>query len=300
MEKKSVLIFGATGNIGGAATRELLKRGWHVRATTRDLKSDKAQALKTLGAEVIQADMEDQDSLEAAFDGIRRVFSVQNWVTSGTDGEIRQGKLVADVALSVEVEHLVYGSAGTGEANTGVPHFQSKLEVEDYMRELGLPFTIIRPGPFMELLTQKEFFPALASWGVEPKIVGWDTPLPWVAVQDIGMAIANVLEDPEVWIGQDISLIGDVKTLGECKEVFATVDGKNPLRVPLPVWLFGKMASNEFIQMWKWLVNYIAVLGINGLRELVENSKEVCPEMLDMENWLKITRNGHRQASPTG
>jgi hypothetical protein len=149
----------------------------------------------------------------------------------------------------------------------------------------------------MELLSQKEFFPALGTWGVEPKIVGWDTPLPWVAIRDIGIAVANVQEDPEVWIGRDISLFGDVKTLGECKDVFVAVDGKKPFRVPLPLWLFGKMAPDEFIQMWKWMVHYIAEMGRKGLWEIVEDSREICPGMLDMENWLKIMRNGHHQAS---
>jgi uncharacterized protein YbjT (DUF2867 family) len=190
---KQVLIFGATGNIGGAATRELLMRGWHVRAVTRDPNSDKALAVAKLGAELFQADMEDRESVKAAFDGYKRVFSVQSWGISGVDGEVRQGKLVADVARSAKVEHLVYGSAGTGEPHTGVPHFQSKIEVESYMRAIGLPFTIIRPGPFMELLTKKEFFPALGFWGTGPKVLGWDTPIPWVAVPDIGVAVVSMI-----------------------------------------------------------------------------------------------------------
>jgi len=224
---KNVLVFGATGNIGGAAARELLARGWHVRAVTRNLSSDKASALSKLGAEVIRADMEERDSVYAAFEGIQRVFSVQNWTTSGIDGELRQGKLVAEAAHSAGVEHLVYGSAGTGVAHSGIPHFDNKVEVEDHMRALGLPFTVVRPVPFMELLTEKEFFPALAAWGVEPRIVGWHTPIPWVAVRDIGITIAEIFENPEAWIGGDVTVCGDIKTLKETQEIFKKVDGKN-------------------------------------------------------------------------
>ena len=124
---KNVLVFGATGNIGGAATRELLAGGWQVRAVTRDPSGDKASALAKLGAEVVQGDMDERDSVGAAFEGVRRVFSVQNWTTSGIEGELRQGKLVAEAARSAGVEHLVYGSAGTGDAHTGIPHFDNKF-----------------------------------------------------------------------------------------------------------------------------------------------------------------------------
>lgn len=292
IESKKVLIFGATGNIGGAATRELLKRNWQVRAVTRSPESAKARALAKLGAEVVQADMGDGPSLEVVFDGMPRVLSVQNWVTSGIEGETRQGKLVADVARSVGVEHLVYGSAGTGKVGSGIPHFENKIVVEDYMRELELPFTIIRPTPFMELLSEKEFFPPMAAWGIKPKILGWDAPIPWVAVHDIGIAIANIFENQEVWIGQDVTLCSDVKSMGESKSIFTAVDGRKPLRIPLPLWLFSKVAEEEFILMWKWLADYIAEEGYQGLSKLMERTRKVCPEMMDMESWLKMKRNG--------
>ena len=66
------------------------------------------------------------------------------------------------------------------------------------MRGLGLPFTIVRPGPFMELLTDKEFFPPLSVWGAQIKILGWDKPIPWIAVRDIGIAVANIFEDDDM------------------------------------------------------------------------------------------------------
>ena len=292
IENKQVLVFGATGNMGGAAARELLKRGWNVRAVTRTPGSDKALALAELGAEVIQGDMDDRNSLEKVFDGMPRVFSVQNWTTSGVEAEMRQGKLVADVARSVGVGHLVYGSAGNGDWDTGIPHFDNKLVVEDYMRELGLPFTIVRPTPFMELLSEKEFYPAMATWGVEPKVLGWDTPIPWVAVRDLGIAIANIFEDPNTWIGQDLGLCGDVKTLGESKAIFTAIDGKRPRSIPLPLWLFRKMAGDEFIAMWQWMDDWIGEMGASSLWEIAESSRQVCPDMLDMESWLKMKRNG--------
>lgn len=291
-DTKQVLVFGATGNMGGAASRELLKRGWHVRAVTRNPGGDQAQALANLGAELFQADMDDLDSLEEAFDGYKRLFSVQNWATDGVAGEIRQGKNVAEIARSAQVEHLVYGSAGAGKPSSGIPHFDSKIEVEAHMRDLGIPFTILRPMPFMELLSEKEFYPAMAAWGVYPQILGWNTPLPWVAVRDIGIAIANIFDAPDTWLGRDVTLCSDVKTLEQSRAIFTAVDGKKPFRLPLPPWLFNKIAPDEFVLMWQWMVDYLADLGQRGLLEIVGKSREVCPEILDMESWLKMRRNG--------
>jgi len=291
-KNKQVLLFGATGNVGGAAARELVKRGWRVRAVTRNPDSEKAQILHELGAEVVQADMEDRPSIEKAFVDMKRVLTVQNWTTSGVEGEMRQGKLVADVARSAGVEHLVYISAGTGDRDTGIPHFDNKIFVEDYMRDLSLPSTIVRPTPFMELMSEKEFYPAMATWGVEPKIVGWDLPIPWVAANDLGQAVANIFDDPEKWIGRDIPMCGDVKTLKESQAIFHQVDGKKPTRIPLPVWMLEKMAGDEFIEMWKWMDEWIGREGIPYLEGIMEQSRELCPDMLDMESWLRKKRNG--------
>ncbi len=263
-----------------------------MRAVSRNPQSKAARTLSQLGAEVVQADMDDRASLEAAFDGMRHVFSVQNWNTSGTEGEIRQGKLVAEVARWAGVDHLVYGSAGTGEPDTGIAHFESKIEVENHMRQLGLPFSIIRPGPFMELLSEKEFFPAMATWGTEPKITGWDLPLPWVAVRDLGVAIAEMFQEPGRWIGQDVAMFGDVKALAECQETFVAITGKKPLRIPLPLWMFHRMAGNEFTLMWQWMVEWIGQNGVHTLWEIVESSRQLSPDLLDMKSWLTMKQKG--------
>lgn len=295
-DTKNVLVFGATGNIGGAAARELLARGWQVHGVTRNPRSDKAQALAGLGARLVQADMDDRASLEAAFGALGpggRVLSVQNWTQSGVDGEVRQGKLVADVAKEAQVAHLVFGSAGVGEAATGVPHFDCKLVVEAYMRDLALPVTVVRPGPFMELMTAKEFFPALAAWGVMPKIVGWETPLPWTAVVDIGTAVANAFDDPDTWIGRDIQLISDVRSMRDCQRIFRTEMGKKPFGVPLPVSMFNRMAGPEMVEMWRWLAEYLAARDVDGMRAIVTASRDACPDLHSVTDWLAQTRNGH-------
>ncbi len=291
--KRIALVFGATGNVGGAAARELLRRGWHVRAVTRSPQGDKARALAAQGAEIVQANMDDRASLEAAFDGMERVFSVQNWMTGGVDGEVRQGKLVADVARVASVKHLVYGSAGIGIAGTGIPHFESKVIVEAYIRDMGLPVTVVRPGPFMELMTDKAFYPALAAWGAMPKVVGWEMPVPWVAVQDIGVAVANIFERPGDWIGRTINFYGDIQSLAACRSAFAQGTGKKPRGIPLPLALFQKMAGPEMVQMWRWMVAWSGNGGPEQLDADLAASHALHPDALTVERWVLARRNGH-------
>ena len=107
MNEKIIAVTGATGQQGGAVARKLLADGWKVRALTRDVNKPDAQELASLGAEVAAGDMEDRTQLDSAFKGAYGVFSVQNfWLPNvGFEGEIRQGKNVADAAQAAGVQH---------------------------------------------------------------------------------------------------------------------------------------------------------------------------------------------------
>ena len=186
-----IVVTGATGLQGGAVTRHLLKDGWHVRALTRNAASKQAEAVAALGAEVMQGDMGEADSLRPIFTGAYGVYSVQNPFINGPEAEVRQGKNIADVAKASGVQHLVYGSAGTGSKGSGIPSWETKLQIEDHMKALSLPLTILRPMAFMELMTDKKFFPAVGTWHLMPKLMGASRRLPWICVDDVGAITAQ-------------------------------------------------------------------------------------------------------------
>ena len=144
MDNKVVLVTGATGQQGGAVATHLLKDGWDVRALVRDPDKEQAQALLSQGVQLVQGDLYDRASLDRAVDGIYGVFSVQNyWLPDvGYDGEIKQGKLLADAAKDADVEHFVYTSVGAAHRGMGQRHFESKWIIERYLEELDLPHTI--------------------------------------------------------------------------------------------------------------------------------------------------------------
>ena len=152
MNNQIIAVTGATGQQGGAVARKLLAEGWQVRALTRDASKPAAQELAGLGAQILPGDMDNRDELAAAFRGAYGVFSVQNfWLpTVGFDGEIRQGKNVADAAKAAEVKLLVFSSVGAAQRGMGQKHFESKWIIEQYIHTLGVPYTILRPAYFMD------------------------------------------------------------------------------------------------------------------------------------------------------
>ena len=121
-----ILVSGAPGQQGGSVARSLLGRGFGVRALTRDPDKSEARELSDLGAEQVDGDLEDSSSIERVLDGVHGVFSVQQIMESGVEGEVRQGIQITDAAKAAGVEHYVYSSVGSAHRETGIPHFESK------------------------------------------------------------------------------------------------------------------------------------------------------------------------------
>jgi uncharacterized protein YbjT (DUF2867 family) len=248
-----IAVCGATGRQGGAVARSLVDRGWTVRALTRHPDRPAATALSTFGAAVVEADMDDPESLRRAFEGAYGVYSVQNGLVNGFETEVIQGRNVADAAAEMEVQHVVYGSAGTGERGTGIAAWESKLDVEHHMSALGLPVTSLRPEAFMELMTDKGYYPAVGTWRIWPRLTGDDVGIPWLAVEDVGVVAAQMFADPDTFVGRSITLVADVQTLAECREAYTEVMGRPPSTFPLPVWLFDRFTRGDVTRMWRWL-----------------------------------------------
>ena len=253
--RRIIVVTGATGLQGGAVTRHLLKDGWHVRALTRNATSKRAQALAVSGAEVVRGDMGEAASLRPVFAGAYGVYSVQNPFISGPEAEVRQGKTVAEVAKDSGVQHLVYGSAGIGRKGSGIPSWETKLLIEEHMRALSLPLTILRPMAFMELMTEKKFFPAVAMWHVMPRLMGDSRRLPWICEDDLGAIAAQAFGAPQQFVGKDLTLASDVQSLSECRALYREVMGRSPPQFPMPIWLFQRFGfvGRDLTTMWRWL-----------------------------------------------
>jgi uncharacterized protein YbjT (DUF2867 family) len=286
-EDRVILVTGATGRQGSAVTRHLLADGWTVRALTRNASSAKAQRFRSLGANLVQGDMDDLASLTAALRDVYGVFSLQNAAICGAEGELRQGKMVADAARQAGVQHVVYASAGPGTPGTGVLQWDLKLAVEDHIRRHELPATVLRPMAMMELMNDKSFYPAASTWYVMPKLAGGMTPIPWIAADDIGAVTALVFAAPEQFIGRELRLASDVKSINDCRAIYREVNGRNPKRFPMPTWLLERFAGDDVTRMWRWLRT-------NTVDVDPADTRVILPQAHSIEDWL---RNQRTQAS---
>src|SRR6267142_1966852 len=125
--------------------------------------------------------------------------------SGGTDAEIRQGVAAADTAKAAGA-HLVFTSVGSANRQTGVPHFDSKYEVEKHIAKLGVRATILAPVAFMENLY---FIKEQLAKGVYAAALPPTRALAQVAVPDIGAVAVRVLEDSARFTGKRFDLAGD-------------------------------------------------------------------------------------------
>ncbi|MPZ74712.1 MAG: NAD(P)H-binding protein [Nitriliruptorales bacterium] len=284
-----VAVVGATGLQGSAVTRQLSRDGWSVRALTRNPEGKKAAPLRALGIDVVQADSEDTRSLERAFEGASGVFTVQNHHISGYEGEVRQGKNVADVAVRVGVPHVVYGAAGFGH-RTDVGSWDTKVEITEYMKERGVPVTVLRPMAFMELMTASKFFPPASVWHVMPKLRGDTRPVGWLAVDDLAVIVSKALADPGRFIAADLPLAADVRSIAECRELWRQANGRRPRRLPMPVSLFERFVGTDETTMWRWLAAHDIDID-------TQPTFDVHPEALSVPAWLSRRRKDRVRTS---
>lgn len=249
MSKQSVfLVLGATGQQGGAVVNSLLSRGMKVRALVRDSQSDAAKVLAEKGAELAVGDLCNKASLISAMDGVSGVFAMTHFI-EGPEVEMRQGKTVADAANESGVQHLVFSSVACADAGTGIPHFESKWAVEQYIEQLGLPATVFRPAWFMDNF-YTYFAPADNGTVIMP--LPGSCSLDLVAVQDIGEMVAEALINPESYIGVSLDLASDTLTLKEAIEILSKRRGVVLQHVEVPVDDIISMLGESVAAMFRW------------------------------------------------
>ncbi len=246
-----VLVSGATGQQGGAIARELLEAGWRVRAMTRKPGAEAAQALARRGAEVVQADLDDDASVRRALDGGWGAVAIQNTWEAGVEREEDQGKRFAKAARDAGIQHLLYQSVASAHRGTGIPHFDNKWRVEQTIRDLRFPsWTVIRPVFFMENLLSPWFKPYIdqgtLAIGMKP-----DTRLQMIAVQDIGKYGLRAFERHAQLNGRAIDIAGDELTGPEAAAILSDVTGRPISFYSVPIEDVRK-GSEEYAVMLEW------------------------------------------------
>jgi uncharacterized protein YbjT (DUF2867 family) len=262
--KKTILVSGATGHQGGAVLRQLRDKAFTVRALTRDPDSPAARKLVGHGTEVVRGDLNDVASLTRALDGCDGAFCVQ---PVGPD-EVKQGKGLIDAIARSRVSHVVYSSVGAADRNTGIPHFETKHEIEEHLRGSGQRYTILRPVFFMEnWLAMREQIES----GVLPQPLKPDTRLQMVAVDDIGAVATMAFEKPKHWENRALELAGDELSMAELAQAFSRMSGREVRYEQIPWDQFEQQAGREMTIMYKWFEDVGYHVNLSEVRQFYSN-----------------------------
>ena len=281
---KKILVTGATGKQGGAVAKELLARGYRIRAMTRKPKGENARALAKLGAEVVQGDLDDAASLAKVIQGVWGVFSLQNSWEAGVEREEQQGKRLAKMSRDSGVQHFVYSSVGSAHLKTGIPHFESKWRIEEAVRSLRFPsHTIIRPVFFMENFLS----PALKSGIDRGKLtlaIKPTTVLQMIAVEDIGKYGAWAFESYQKVNGREIDIAGDARTMPQTARIIAEAAGREVEFVPTPIEEV-RQFSPDYAAMLEWFDAVGYNVDIAGIAKESQIRPTTLPEWAARVDW---------------
>ncbi|TCC34717.1 NmrA/HSCARG family protein [Kribbella sindirgiensis] len=232
---KLIAVVGATGAQGGGLARAILadpSGEFTVRALTRNPDSAAAKDLAAAGAEVVAADLDDEASIRAAFDGAYGAFVVTNyWAPLTADEEaartraemeLEQAEIAARAARDAGVQHLVWSTledtrpffAGRDDVPSlddgryKVPHFDAKGEADELFTKYGVPTTFLRTTFYFDAFATAMAPTRTADGTLTITLPMGDQRLSGIAVDDIGRSALAILKRPDL-IGATIGIAGD-------------------------------------------------------------------------------------------
>jgi uncharacterized protein YbjT (DUF2867 family) len=251
-----VLLIGVTGGTGGNVVKGFLGQGMtNLRAITRkiDLNRPSLAKMNDAGVELVEANLDDEDSLAPAFAGVSAVYCHATSADSAKPDpqEVERAKRVAQVAKKADIKHFVYNSAGGADRNSGISHIEQKYKVEQVLKNAGLPTTMLRGCLFMEEFWKKYTRPSILK-GVFPFSIQPDKPIHLITTKDMGRVAAYVIKHPSKYIGQEIELAGDVLTPKQMTEAFSNAQGIPVVYKETPAWILLLLFRKELFDLIQW------------------------------------------------
>ena len=320
-EKKLIAVVGATGAQGGGLVRAILEdpsEAFAVRALTRNPESAKSKALAAAGAEVVAADLDDEASVRAAFEGVYGAFVVTNYWAPRTpeeeaartpaEMELAQAETAAKAARDAGVAHVIWSTLedtrpffgdrddvpGLDDGRYKVPHFDAKGEADVLFTQYGVPTSFLRTT---------FYFDAFIG-GMEPSrdtdgtlaitMPMADKPLSGIASDDIGRTALAVFTRPDL-IGSTISIAGDHLTGSEYAAALTEALGEKVAYRPLPWDQYRALPfplATEFSNMFQFYAeDHVRFTGDRNL----DTVRELNPALQSFGDWLAK----HKDAIPT-
>jgi uncharacterized protein YbjT (DUF2867 family) len=228
--KKIILVTGATGAQGNSVAKALLAENrFAVRILTRNAMFPKAIALRHAGAEVIEGDMKDFESLKHAMRGCYGVFGVTNY-WEHFEEEYQLGKNLLEAVRQSGIQHFVFSTLENYCKLSGgkyaVPHYDIKATLQEYAKELSLPATFVQPAFYYENF--------LSVFPLQPDNNGaWyfgfpqgDARLATISVKDLGGIVATIFMHPDMYMLRVVRAVGDDRSCAEYASILSRVLGR--------------------------------------------------------------------------
>ena len=292
MSAEKILVLNATGKVGRNVCRALLEAGFEVYGTTRSPNS----TLADQGVKPVVCNYTIRADLDRAFaeTGAKKVFVITDYfraAKSNADVEFRQGRDAIDATKAAGVDHLIFMSVADAELfDKHTKHMKAKVELEKYLRQSGVPFSILRPCAFFENLDDA------ANWNPLKKgVVKFLTlqDCKYCATYDIGRAAAIQFRNRSEWLGKSLDVIGWQGDLNKVAAALSKVSGV-PVKAKLAMPIFlRRLLLNDLHHMFLY---YEVQKGPRGTPEAF---KSVVPDPLSAEDWFRFHgryANGERIA----
>jgi uncharacterized protein YbjT (DUF2867 family) len=232
--KRTIAVVGATGAQGGGLVRAILGDAggnFAVRALTRDVNSTKARELASLGAEVVEANLDDVDSVKRAFHDAYGVYCVTFfWAHFSPERELAQAAAMAYAARSAGVQHVIWSTLEdtrkwvplndnrmpTLMGKYKVPHFDAKGAANHVFSDLNLPVTFLLTSFYWDNFIHFGMGPKRAADGVLALTLPMgDKKLPGIAAGDIGRCAYGIFRRGGEFINKTVGISGEHLTGAE-------------------------------------------------------------------------------------
>ena len=305
MTKKLITVFGATGAQGGGLVRAILHDStgeFAVRAVTRHANSAKAQELARLGAEVVEADLDDAASVRRAMQGAYGAYCVTFfWEHFSPEKELAEAQTLAKAAKVEGVQHVIWSTLEDSRlwvplsdnrmptlmGKYKVPHLDAKGEANHFFTDLGVPTTFLLTSFYWENFI---YFGMGPKPGPDGKLAiafpMGDRRLSGIAAEDIGKCALGVFRQGPTLIGKTVGITGGQLTGQEMASAMGKALHTEVAYhdvAPDVYRSFGFPGADDLGNMFQFQRDFAD----DSLKaRSVEFSRQLNPELQSFETWL--------------
>jgi uncharacterized protein YbjT (DUF2867 family) len=277
---QSVFVTGVTGHQGGSVARHLAQNGIRVYGLTRDTSSPAARSISHPLIEIVKGDLDAPSTYRPYLEKADAVFCVLP-MSNKADNEMMRGKLMVDTAAGHPVKHFIYSSVVGADRHTGIPHWESKYQIENHLRNSGLPFTIVRPSSFYENFLIPQVLSRIQKGKLVTPVKG-NVPHNFMSATDVGKVIQPILKNTDQYAGETVSLAAEEMNHIDVASVFSKVLGKEIKYATIPSLLTRLIMGKGLHIMFSW-VNENGCVFVNDL----DGFRLKFPGFIRIEDWAR-------------